>query len=136
MPHMKDIDEIRRDNLRLIEAEHGGPAAAAAACGMSHSQFTNLRDGARDSKTGRPRGMRAATARKIEENIGKPAGWLDTDHSLAAPSSQSADVPAGWEKLNPAQRAQVESFIGWILSQSPTHTDDTQSPKKRFGKGA
>ncbi|MCW3543195.1 hypothetical protein [Burkholderia cenocepacia] len=132
---MKDIDEIRRENLRLIEAEHGGPAAAAAACGMSHSQFTNLRDGARDSKTGRPRGMRAATARKIEENIGKPAGWLDTDHSLAAAAPASADTPAGWEKLNPAQRAQVESFIGWILSQSPAHTDDSQSPKKRFGKG-
>ncbi|MCW3641546.1 hypothetical protein K6Y57_37030, partial [Burkholderia cenocepacia] len=78
---------------------------------------------------------RAATARKIEEHIGKPAGWLDTDHSLAVSAPQLADVPAGWEKLNAAQRAQVESFIGWILSQSPAHTDDSQSPKKRFGKG-
>ncbi|WP_081082919.1 hypothetical protein [Burkholderia cepacia] len=132
---MKDIDEIRRDNLRLIEAEYGGPSAAAAACGMSHSQFTNLRDGARDSKTGRPRGMRAATARKIEDNIGKAVGWMDTDHSIATSTTTSTDAPAGWGKLNPAQRAQVESFIGWVLTQTPAPADDTQSAKKRFGKG-
>ncbi|ASE96027.1 hypothetical protein [Burkholderia cepacia] len=131
---MKDIDEIRRDNLRLIEAEYGGPSAAAAACGMSHSQFTNLRDGAKDSKTGRPRGMRAATARKIEDNLGKAVGWIDTDHSVTTSATIPADVPAGWGKLNPAQRAQVESFIGWVLTQ-PTSADDAQSAKKRFGKG-
>ncbi|WP_080487164.1 hypothetical protein [Burkholderia ubonensis] len=132
---MKDIDEIRRDNLRIIETECGGPAAAAAACGMSHSQFTNLRDGAKDSKTGRPRGMRVATARKIEERVGKPVGWLDTDHSIAASMTPSSEAPAGWDQLNPAQRAQVESFIGWILTQSSTHADDASSAKKRFGKG-
>jgi hypothetical protein len=135
MPDMKDIDEIRRDNLRIIEVERGGPAAAAAACGMSHSQFTNLRDGAKDSKTGRPRGMRTATARKIEAQIGKPGGWLDTDHSDAESTGRLTDLPAGWDMLNAAQRAQVESFIGWILTQSSAPADDAPSAKKRFGKG-
>ncbi|WP_082728970.1 hypothetical protein [Burkholderia sp. LA-2-3-30-S1-D2] len=132
---MKEIDEIRRDNLRIIEAERGGPAAAAAALGMSHSQFTNLRDGAKDSKTGRPRGMRTATARKIEELAGKPVGWLDTDHSLVAADPRASAQPAGWDKLTPTQRAQVESFIGWLISQSATQHDAPPSGGKRFGKG-
>ncbi|MDN7933629.1 MULTISPECIES: hypothetical protein [Burkholderia cepacia complex] len=133
---MKDIDQIRRDNLKIIEAEKGGPAAAAMALGMSHSQFTNLRDGAKDSKTGRPRGMRAATARNIETRADKPLGWLDTDHSDATPSAQSVALPVGWEQLSFAQRAQVESFIGWLLTQPAGQPhDDTPSGSKRFGKG-
>ncbi|HIE5947156.1 MULTISPECIES: hypothetical protein [Burkholderia] len=132
---MKDIDQIRRDNLKIIEAEHGGPAAAAAVIGMSQSQFTNLRDGAKDSKTGRARGMRAATARKIEESAKKPLGWLDADHSEAASTAQLTAAPAGWEHLNAGQRAQVESFIGWLLSQPSTQQPDSPSGSKRFGKG-
>lgn len=77
---MTDIDEIRRGNLRAIELEFGGPAGAAKRLGMSNSQFTNLRDGAKDSKTGKPRGMRKETARRIEAAAGKPSGWLDIDH--------------------------------------------------------
>lgn len=74
---MIDIDEIRRSNLRLLEASYSGPAEAAAAVGMSTAQFINLRDGAKDSKTGKPRGMRKDTARRIELAAGKPEGWLD-----------------------------------------------------------
>ncbi|WP_089340603.1 hypothetical protein [Burkholderia singularis] len=132
---MKDIDQIRRDNLKIIEAEMGGPAAAAASIGMSQSQFTNLRDGAKDSKTGRARGMRTATARKIEENAKKPLGWLDTDHSASAPIAQNPAAPAGWDRLNEGQRAQVESFIGWLLSQPTTPKTDFPLGSKRFGKG-
>ena len=78
---MKDIDEIRRENLRRLESEYGSTTAAANAAGMSLSQFANLRDGARDSRTGKRRGMRKETARRIEENACKPAGWLDIDHA-------------------------------------------------------
>jgi len=74
---MKDIDEIRRDNLRQIEAECGGASAAARLLEMSPSQFMNLRDGAKDSKTGKRRGMRKETARRIERYARKPPGWLD-----------------------------------------------------------
>lgn len=78
---MKDIDEIRRENMRLIEREAGGTTEAATLCGMSPSQFANLRDGAKDSKTGKQRGMRKETARRIEASAKKPEGWLDIDHS-------------------------------------------------------
>lgn len=77
---MKDIDETRRNNLLLIEGDYGGPSEAAKAIGMSLAQFSNLRDGAKDSKTGKPRGMRKETARRIENATGKPHGWLDAEH--------------------------------------------------------
>jgi len=77
---MRDIDEIRRDNLKLLQAEAGSPTAAAKLLDMELSQFSQLRDGAKDSKTGKPRGMRKTTARSIDLAAGKPQGWLDEDH--------------------------------------------------------
>ncbi len=75
-----DIDEIRRENIRRLEAQHGAPALAERA-GMSLSQFYNLRDGARDSKTGKRRGMRKETAWKLEDAAGVERGYLDVPHA-------------------------------------------------------
>lgn len=90
---MKDIDAIRRENLQLLEREAGGPAEIARRIGMSQAQFTNLREGAKDSKTGKPRGMRKETARRIEASAGKPTGWLDAEHALNHAVSIPATVP-------------------------------------------
>lgn len=90
---MKDIDQIRRENLKLLELEAGSPTSAAKLAGMSLAQFANLREGAKDSKTGKPRGMRKETARKIEASVGKPVGWLDVDHSNAPPEHASDTPP-------------------------------------------
>ena len=80
---MKDIDEIRRENIRLLEREVGSPQGAADRVGMSYAQYVNLRDGAKDSKTGKQRGMRKETAWKFEDACGKPRGWLDQPHTSA-----------------------------------------------------
>lgn len=102
---MKDIDEIRRDNLRLLERERGGPADAARAVHMSLAQFANLRDGAKDSKTGKPRGMRKETARRIEAAAEKPEGWLDVDHSAVQSPVPQGHAPA------PAPHATAEEVL-------------------------
>lgn len=90
-----DIDEIRRINIRALEAELGAPTLAKRA-EMSLSQFYNLRDGAKDSKTGKRRGMRKMTAWKIEEAAGKPRGYLDVLHDetniTAAPQRRPIPV--------------------------------------------
>lgn len=60
---------------------------------MSAAQFANLRDGAKDSKTGKPRGMRKETARRIEEAAKKPEGWLDQEHQASTvPPSPAPSV--------------------------------------------
>lgn len=76
-----DIDQIRRDNITRLEKAFGGGAALAKMVKMSDAQYYNLRNGAKDSKTGRPRGMRRSTAYRFEIACGKPPGWMDTDHS-------------------------------------------------------
>ena len=73
-----DIDEIRRINIKALEKIHGPGLAKRA--GMSPAQFYNLRDGAKDSKSGRPRGMRKETAWRIEDAAGVERGYLDVNH--------------------------------------------------------
>ena len=121
---MKDIDEIRRENLRTLEREAGGPTPMASRVGMSLSQYVNLRDGAKDSKTGKPRGMRKGTARKIEEQCGKSAGWLDVLHdgyaatpSLEAPSAIAIQpsLYAAWAAYNEA-KPDIKAIVDFILA--------------------
>lgn len=90
---MKDIDDIRRENLLALENESGGASAVARLLAMSPSQFMNLRDGAKDSKSGKPRGMRKETARRIELAAGKPTGWLDENHDELPSRNHSGFTP-------------------------------------------
>jgi hypothetical protein len=77
---MKTIDEIYRDNLRLLAAEHNSVVAVADLIGCSSSQYSQWMNGSENSGTGKPRGMRVSTARRIEKACGKPAGWMDKVH--------------------------------------------------------
>ncbi len=115
---MKDIDEIRRANMRLLEREFGGLAAVSDRIGMSPSQFGNLRDGVKDSKTGVRRGMRKTTARRIEEATGKPAGWLDTDHSQGGQDEvrerPTPPLLRAYEQASASDRAIVDLLLGIV----------------------
>ncbi|QWA09823.1 hypothetical protein GTU79_21315 [Sodalis ligni] len=112
---MKDIDEIRRDNLRHIEQECGGPSATAELVGMSPGQFVNLRDGAKDSKTGKARGMRKETARRIEVAAGKPKGWLDVDHLGALKTDSTSLKATGIEEKYLSLSKEKQSVIDYFL---------------------
>lgn len=80
---MKSIDDIRRENLAELVAEFHGITPLAARLDRSHSQVSQLLTGAKDSKTGKRRGMRSTTARYIEDRCGKPGGWMDSEHPSA-----------------------------------------------------
>lgn len=131
---MKDIDDIRRENLRRIEKEAGSPSFAAHLLGMSPAQFTNLRDGARDSKTGKPRGMRKTTAREIEAKVGKPVGWLDIDHSDASAAVVVSAGPKGWDQLTDDERAAFQALVDAVLAglvALPNTKPRTRNPNDR-----
>jgi len=109
---MRDIDEIRRENLRRIEHELGGATEAAKIVGMSPAQFINLRTGAKDSKTGKPRGMRKETARRIEAALGKPQGWLDTPQTEKSTLDESARFLIGaYRAAEPRIQAAVRLLL-------------------------
>ena len=88
-----DIDDIRRANICKLEKLAGSPTAAALLVDMSYSQYLNYRNGAKEAKTGKLRGMRKETAWRFEDAFKKPRGWLDTNHDTAA-HHEVAEEPA------------------------------------------
>lgn len=56
-------------------------AAVSARIGCSPSQYSQWMNGSENSGTGKPRGMRQSSARRIEQATGKPVGWMDRPHS-------------------------------------------------------
>ncbi len=80
---MKQIPEIRRDNLERLIVEKQTLAALAEAAGTSSVYLSQIRNRSLDSKTRRPREMGAAMARRLEEVCGKPPGWMDHDNGVA-----------------------------------------------------
>ena len=75
-----DIDDIRRINIANLEAVAGSPTKAAEKVGMTLSQYSNLKNGAYDPRSGKQRGMRKETAWRFEDAYGLPRGWLDIQH--------------------------------------------------------
>lgn len=81
MPTMAmTVEDTRRANLRALADEVGGPIALARLVGVQGAQMSQWINGSPDSKTGKPRGLRPSSCRRIELAAGKPAGWLDRDH--------------------------------------------------------
>ena len=124
---MADIDEVRRKAMAVLEKEAGGPVAAAKKVGMSYSQWKNLRVGSSDSKTGKPRGMRKETARKIEAAFDRPDGWLDyadliedLDADLARATDDFDIVKQAWAIAGPNSRAEA---LAWARATLAVHKD-------------
>ena len=80
---MNTIETIHRENLQALAREYGGVASVAAKIGCSSSQYSQWMNGSQNSGTGKPRGMRASSARRIEKATGKPVGWMDKAHPTA-----------------------------------------------------
>lgn len=90
--NMTTIDSIHKANLQLLAKEFGGVAIVAAKIGRSSSQYSQWMNGSENSGTGKPRGMRPASARHIEQALGKPLGWMDTPHASEDPSRFDQNV--------------------------------------------
>lgn len=88
---MSTIEQIRRTNLATLRDEAGGVRKLSELVDVSESQLSQWINGSKDSKTGRPRGMRPESARRIEKAMGRDPGWLDVPHGDQAP--QPAQAP-------------------------------------------
>ena len=93
---MRDIHALRRDNLRaLLEKKYKGRRRALLeALDIGQPNFlSRLLSG--NKKTGKNVGSRLA--RRIEQVAGKPANWLDTDHSRTVAREPGAQYNAARE---------------------------------------
>lgn len=135
-----DIDEVRRANIHLLEKEAGSATAAAERVGMTYVQYVNLRDGAKDSETGKPRGMYKSTARRFEVAFEKPHGWLDQDHSaqrLPAPD-QAFLYRVEQEVARYAVPEHIQAAILTLIEASPLRTQGAaaHAPPPKEAKAA
>lgn len=67
-----DVAKIRRDNMRRLIQEHGGPKALAERIGIANSFVVQM---AGPNPT---REVSERTARKVEDTLDLPGGWMDT----------------------------------------------------------
>lgn len=81
---MKTCDEIRRDNLKLLIKEAGSEFLLADKYKCSEANIKTMARAYKDSKSGTPKGIGTAAARKLEQVMDKEVGWLDHDHSSVA----------------------------------------------------
>ncbi len=111
---MKTVAEIRRTNLDALIKDAGTMEALAQLVGSSSVYLSQIRTAAVDVKTGRPREMGTAMARRLEAATNKPSGWMDADHAspgheFSQPVSRVTDPPSTltllitWERLMQAE---------------------------------
>tara|TARA_B100001105_G_scaffold255409_2_gene254689 strand:+ start:1233 stop:1781 length:549 start_codon:yes stop_codon:yes gene_type:complete len=77
--------EYRRQALEILINEVGSAERLADLANTNAVYLSQIRNRARDTKTGREREMGSRMARKLEACMGKPAGWMDSPRELAEP---------------------------------------------------
>jgi SOS-response transcriptional repressor LexA len=86
---MQTNDEIRRENLEVAIKRLGTAAKLAEAAKTSAAYLSQIRNRTPDSKSGTPKMMGDAMARRIEEALGEPNGWMDKSHLFRKESESS-----------------------------------------------
>lgn len=80
---MATSKELRIENLRTLVKEFKTADAVAQRAGTAPMYLSQILTGAKSS-TGKPRGVGDTLARRLESGCGKPEGWLDQQHDIAA----------------------------------------------------
>lgn len=75
---MKSVYDQRRDNLRKLLHEWGGPTSMAKKLGHTNGSYLAQLAGPRPSRE-----ISEKVAREIEAKLSLPANWLDSEHDGA-----------------------------------------------------
>lgn len=78
---MKPVEEIRRANLLDLIKEAGSAARLAVLTDVPAPYISQVSRAVQNSKGKGARVMGPDVARRMEAKMGKPRGWMDTDHS-------------------------------------------------------
>lgn len=104
------ISEIRKENLRALIRECGGNASELCRRGprLTSAYVSQILHDSPNDRTGRPRSMGDDLARRLEQHMHKPAGWMDTLHVAEVQASYGSNVAAA-----PQARGAVP-VISWV----------------------
>lgn len=119
---MKTIGEIRRENLLVLIARHGSMAALNERIGLVRTDATlsQYKNQSPDSKTGSPKSMGDAFARRMEKELGLDVGWMDNvqlPHSYR--SGQISAAVGVMENMNPDQLTQAVKVLAALAEPHP-----------------
>jgi len=116
---MKTIAEIRRDNLMILIGEQGSMAALNEKIGLVRTDATlsQIKNQSPDSKTGAPKSMGDAFARKIEKELNLEAGWMDNSHTYKNPKKAAA--MAIMENMDDRQLEQAYTILHALAEPHP-----------------
>lgn len=95
---MQSVYDKRRENLRRLIEQWGGPTSLAKKLGHANGSFLAQIAGPHPRRE-----ISERTARSIESTLGLPLGWLDQDH------------PGGGHQLNDQALAEVVKAVATCL---------------------
>ena len=75
---MKSVYVTRRENLRKLQVEWGGPTSLAKKLGHSNGSYLAQLIGPNPSRE-----VSEKVAREIEAKLSLPMGWLDAEHTAS-----------------------------------------------------
>ena len=146
---MQTNDQIRRENLELAIKRLGTAAKLAEAVGTSAAYLSQIRNRTPDSKSGTPKMMGDAMARRIESALEEPHGWMDKSHQPMllpeqAQATKSFDenvkpVPMGLRPIPVISAVQAGALKDMENPYEPgdgfavEYTDDTKLSQWTFG---
>ena len=123
---MKDVTEIRRLKLKKLELEYGSQVVLAEVIELSPARVNHLLTGQRN--------IGEKAARKIEQLIKKPIGWLDTSEE-----SQLTNHNGYLEQANltPEQLQAVKLIIAQFEQTNPLKAENKSLtyPTENVGGG-
>jgi len=136
---MKVVEEVRRLRLAELRAEYGTFAAINAKLERTSTDATlsQIANSSSGSKTNKPKTMGSPQARLIEEKLGKPVGWMDTDPALIDATAASWPFP----NITPEQFAGLSAEVkkaaeavllsALPLGESAASLEEHKAPSKR-----
>lgn len=118
---MSSVFEIRRDNLRRLMAQWGGPTSLAKKLGHSNGSYMAQLAGPHPT-----RDVSEKVAREIELKLGLPDGWMDHRHKVLPGQPDTGllidAVAVVRDQLDSAgvkaQRAQIEELVNLVYERA------------------
>lgn len=103
---MRTIYDTRRDNLRALIGQWGGPTSLAKKLGHSNGSYIAQLAGPRPSRE-----VSEKVAREIEKVLGLPVAWMDQDH------------PTGGQQLNDETLTECVKAVATVLRDAGLRPD-------------
>lgn len=103
---MKSVYDVRRDNLRKLMQQWGGPTSLSKKLGHANGSYLAQIAGPNPSRE-----ISEKTAREIESKLGVAMGWMDQSH------------PDGEHKLNDQALTEVVRAVATCLRDTGLRPD-------------